>query len=367
MSGFAFPIHQKDVTKTVKPKHLVPWAPRASWDGWFAICIFPPDSGMRWLKAHLYRCICKPGRRPLAAVEGFGDRSEMLITWGTEEGVEVHSFEVDAGGIVASSSPLRVELWDHFLLEGDAPNYIMSFKLPDGKTEARFTFETGWPIWWSRWGRILNYVGQHAAVRSTLIREGKDEMQAGIEESRLEGEREGFGVMEHVCGVSLPFDFTRVLPVHYHWDVLAFHTSGSPFDSAAGLSIGRKGKNRVELRAAAQLPGCLPEAMKGLRPRYIEVNRETSKDGQERMIPVRWEGVLSSRSGRFRYEAHASTPVAAIIPGGGMLGFDFEGEWRPSNRGRKASGDTKATTWRGTGFSEYGDFSGLLVELASGT
>jgi len=347
MPGFAFPVNQKDVTKVVKPEHLVPWAPRASWDGWFAIAIFPQGSGIRWLKAHLYRCVCKPGRKPLAAVEGFGDRSEMLITWGTERTVEVHSFEVDAEGIEALSSPLRIELRDRFLLEGDAPSYTLFFKLPDEKTEARFTFEAGWPIWWSRWGKILNYVGQHSHVRAALTHRGDPGMKA---------EQEGFGVMEHVCGISLPFDFTRVLPLHFHWDVLAFHTPGSPFDSAAGLSIGRKGENLIELRAAAQLPGQSPQAMRGLRPCYLEVTRETDEEGRERMIPVRWEGILGNRSGRFHYEARASTPVAPILPGGGFLGFEFEGEWRPSNAGGQAPMDAGRETWKGTGFSEYGDF-----------
>lgn len=74
------------------------------------------------------------------------------------------------------------------------------------------------------------------------------------------------------------------------------------------------------------------------------------------MTPLRWEGTLRSRDGIFRYRASAATPVAGNIPGGGMLGFDFEGDWR---RPGYAS-----SRWQGTGFTEYGDFSGRLVNLA---
>ena len=39
-----------------------------------------------------------------------------------------------------------------------------------------------------------------------------------------------------------------------------------------------------------------------------------------------------------------------------MLGFEFEGEWVPSKG--------PSEPWKGTGFSEYGDFSGKLADLA---
>ena len=345
MIQIALPVNSKDVSKTVKPEHLVPWVPRCSWDGWFAIAIFPPGSPVRWLKAHLFHRACKPGRHPFAAVEGLDETSEILIAWATEENVQVLQREVETKSLAASSSPLRVALEGRFLLEGEAPRYSMTFQLPEDRAVARFDFETGWPIWWSRWGRLLSYVGQHSAVRVCLDRPG------------LKQDVEGFGVMEHVCGISMPFDFTRMLPLHYHWDVLSFHTSGSPLNSAAGLSIGRKGDTLIKLRAAARLPGRSTEAMQGLSVRYLEVSRARGPDGKEFMVPIRWQGTLRSAGGTFGYTARSVTPLAEIIPAGGMLGFDFQGAW-------EAPGERHAS-WEGTGFTEYGDFSGRLVKLSS--
>lgn len=345
MVEFGLPVMQSDVNKPVRPEHLVPRAPRSSWDGWFAIAIFPDDSPVRWLKAHLFRRACRPGWHPLAAIEGLDERSEMLIAWAGAEGVEVLERGVEGETPEASSSPLRVSLEGRFLLEGTAPRYSMAFSMPGGQAGARFSFEAGWPIWWSRFGRALGYVGQHCATSVSLDHEAS--------EKKLEG----FGVMEHVCGISLPFDFTRLLPFHYHWDVLAFHTPGSPFDSAAGLSIGRRGETILRLKAAARLPGGRPEAMRGLSVRYLELSRTKNSHGAEIVVPVRWEGAMRGREGEFRYTAGSSTPVAPILPGGGMLGFDFEGEW--------VSPVTGVEAWRGTGFTEYGDFSGRLLDLSS--
>lgn len=344
MIQVALPVNSKDVSKTVKPEHLVPWVPRSSWDGWFAISIFPPGSPVRWLKAHLFHRACKPGNHPLAAIEGLDEKSEMLITWATGEEVRVLQHEVDAQTLTGCSSPLRVALDGRFLLEGTAPHYTMTFDLPEDRTTVRFDFEAGWPIWWSRWGRLLHYVGQHSAVKVKLDQPGQII------------ETEGLGVMEHVCGISLPFDFTRMLPLHYHWDVLSFNTPGSPLDSAAGLSIGRKGQTLIKLRSAARFPGRPSEAMQGLSVRYIEVSRARGVDGKDFMVPVKWEGTLRSSRGSFVYTARALTPVAEIIPAGGMLGFDFQGQW-------EAPGEPPIS-WEGTGFTEYGDFSGRLVNLA---
>lgn len=40
MFSLNVPVNPRDVSKKVKPDHLVPWIPRASWDGWFVIAIF---------------------------------------------------------------------------------------------------------------------------------------------------------------------------------------------------------------------------------------------------------------------------------------------------------------------------------------
>jgi len=160
-----------------------------------------------------------------------------------------------------------------------------------------------------------------------------------------------------VCGASLPLDFTRALPFHCHGDVLAFHTPGSPTDSAAGLSIGRGGETLLELRAAARLPGRPAEAVRGLRVRHPETEVRQDRRGKDFLAPVRWPGELRRPHGRFRREARAATPLADILPAGGMLGFDFSGAWSAPGGGRRE--------WEGTGFCEHGDFSGKLAGRTS--
>jgi len=333
----------------VDPKYLTPLAPRAAWDGWFAIAMFPAGSPLRWLKAHAYRRDDEPGRFPFSLVEGMGEQTEVMIAWANADEVEVKVSVVEPEPLTAAASPLRVALGESFLLEGKAPDYRMTFTLPANRGCASFNFRTGWPIWWAKFGPMLQYVGQHSGVSVDFP--SRSVSGNGSETLALDG----FGVMEHVAGASASFDFTGT-PLHFHWDVLAFDDAQSPFDSAAGLSIGMGGRTIVPLKAAARFPGSEARGMRGLWVKYREVTTGVDEAGNAIMVPVRWEGLMRSSQGTFRYEATAATPVAGIVPGGGMLGFDFEGRWttRGSNR----------TTLRGYGFNEYGDFSGALEQLA---
>ena len=327
-----------------EPRHWAPWAPRSSWDGWFAIAVFPKESEIRWLKAHFFRRACAPGRHPLASVEGMDAISEMLLVYATRDRqVTVHT-AVDPGALSASHEPLAVDLPGRFRLSGAPPRFAMEFTIPEGGAGARFSFEGGWPIWWAKAGRFLHYVGQHSAARVELTEGGAVRTLAGL------------GVMEHACGVSPRKDIRERLPIHFHWDVLAFHTPGSPLDSAAGLALMRKGKTCLRARAAGRLPGYGAMAMKGLEVKYLDFTTALDPEGRRVAIPVRWEGTLRHRHGVFRYAATASTPMAPRVPGGGMLGFEFTGQWKPA--------DSAPATWTGTGFAEYGDFAGHLLNLA---
>lgn len=327
----------------IDPRYLVPLAPRAAWDGWFAISIFPEGSPVRWLKAHLYSRSCSSGNYPFSLVEGIGESSEVCIMWASENDVQVRQSSLPGGKESGSVSPLMVDYDENFTLQGDWPEYSMMFALPGGQATAHFDFETGWPIWWSKFGRVLQYVGQHSRVSAKFSEEGTSL------------DLEGFGVMEHVAGGAAPFDITSALPVHFHWDVLVFEDASSPFDSAAGLSFGARGATLVPLKAAAALPGDKPRGMRGLWVRYLDATRGTGADGKDIMIPLKWEGVMRNIHGTFRYVATACTPVAKVIPGGGMLGFDFEGRW--------TTGGQRPRILRGYGFNEYGDFSGGLLRF----
>ncbi len=337
----SFPIAQSTVSKRVLPKHLLPMTPRAAWDGWFAIAIFPPDSPIRWLKAHLFHRACGPGMHPVASFEGMDAHSEMLLTWAGEKDVQIRQNDIDASALKHAENPLCVELPERFSLRGDHPDYSMEFSLSD-QARAEFHFQAHWPIWWSKWGRLLQYAGRHCGVDVKFDVDGKPMKLRGM------------GVMEHVCGLALPFDITKVSPIHFHWDVLCFDPAGAPAESAAGLSIGRNGKTLVELRAAACFPGGSARAVRGLRVRYLEIAMKSTDQG-DIAVPLRWEGAMRGRNGLFRYEAGAATPPAALIPGGAMMGFDFEGELT------RPDGSTLPLT--GVGFNEYGDFAGQLIHI----
>ena len=66
---------------------------------------------------------------------------------------------------------------------------------------------------------------------------------------------------------------------------------------------------------------------------------------QSRRVPQRWTGKMRAGANDLRYEARATTPVADVVPDGGFLGFDFEGEVR------QRTGPSRRVT--GTGFCEY--------------
>jgi hypothetical protein len=327
---------------SVENKHLLPFVPPAAWDGWFAIAIPPRASGLRWCKAHFYHRSCPAGEHPFSLLEALGEQTEVMIAWATEDEVAVHDAGLPEGTLTCFSSPLAVTYEDNFLFEGAAGGYEMSFALPGKRRSANFRFEAGWPIWWSRFGRMISYVGLHSRLSLELADEGSLKLL------------DSFGVMEHVTGAALPFDVRRV-PVSYHWDVLAFEDAASPFDSAAGLSIGVGGGTFIPLKAAACLPGARPAGMRGLWVTYHEVDLDEDALGNTIMVPVRWEGLMRNRKGTLRYEAKAATPAAGILPGGAMLGFDFECTW--------TSGGSRKTSYAGTGFCEYGDFSGRLKDL----
>ena len=226
-----------------QPRHMMPWAPRTAWDGWLAIAIFPPESAIRWIKAHFYRPAFAHGKTPLAAVEGFGETAETLLAWATGESVATYRREVETVNFTATDAPMALDLPGRFRLAGDAPEYAFNVAFPDEGVSATFDVRTGFPIWWTRVGRFLHYLGQHSEMAVTLNAGGEPTVQSGT------------GTLEHVMGAALPFDFTRALfSLHFHWDVLCFHTPDSPLDSAAGLALMRRGAHAAASEGGDAVP-----------------------------------------------------------------------------------------------------------------
>ena len=267
------------------------------------------------------------------------------MCWGSEKEAGARHRNVQPDEFQASQSPLSIRYANHFLLEGSSPHYEMRFDLPEEGASAYFTIQAGWPLWMARAGRALHYLGYHSGMEVMLKKEG-DEIPL-----------KGTGTFEHVCGVSLPFDFRNLLGVHWHWDVLAFHTPGSPSDSAMGLSIGRGGKTIWRKQAEARIPGFGTAKMKGLDVHYLKMETAHDPMGREVSVPLSWEGSMKGRQGTLNYIAKRATPMMPMVQGGGFLGFDFDASWTPKE------GDPQSLT--GTGFSEYGDFSGSLRKASS--
>jgi hypothetical protein len=337
-----FPTLQSHVTRPVKPEHLLPYSPKSSWDGWFAIGLFSAQSKIRWAKAHLFHRACRPGFHPLASFEGMDQSSEICFLVADKDNLSIMRHELDTRALSGRLEPFKVALPDRFLFCREDGKYLMNFQLPEHSASMKFQFAAEWPIWWSNGGRLLHYIGQHSSLDVEIERGGSTSKLSGM------------GVVEHVCGISLPIDVTRICPVHWHWDVLLFEGDESPKSSAAGLSIGFGGKTRIQLRAALRLPGSAPRAVRGLDVRYHSMESGEA-EGRRFAVPKKWQGTLCAAGGTFRYEAVRSTPVAAVVLGGGMTGFDFEAEWTPR------AGKTEIH--RGTGFCEYGDFGGHLPKL----
>jgi len=293
----------------------------------------------------MFRRACRKGMHPVASFEGMDSKSELMVAWSDCDRVHVHRETFGDDPVEISETPLRVELPGRFCFRGTHPDYAVDCSVAGGGVKASFTCGAGWPIWWARGGRLLQYAGQHSTVKAVLAAGGAD--------LRLDG----FGVVEHVAGAAAPVDITRVVPFGFHWDVLVFDRQVTPFDSAAGLSIIAGGRTLVALRAAAMIPGTAAEAMRGLKVEYSDLRVECV-NGREIAVPARWTGEMVSARGLFRYEARAVTPVAPLVPGGGFLGFDFEGEWRGKDGSR--------ALLTGTGFNEYGDFDGSLKNAGGG-
>lgn len=342
MTEFYFPVNQKFVNLKPSLGDLVSFKPHSSWDGWFAIAIFPQGNELLWLKAHLFMRSCGKRMHPVASFEGMDRHSELMISYAGTEALHVETRQIDTETLFSNETPFKVELGGIFKFQGAEDKYSMHFKMPGTGTVARFDFIPGWPVWWSKWGSLLHYIGQHSQVSASV--QGKD-INAGLK---------GFGVVEHVCGFSLPFDITKVMPVNYHWDVLAFHTPDAPFDSAAGLLLGYKSKVFIGLRSAAKFPGKSVKAMKGLHVTYLEIAEDDDGNGKKISRPLRWQGKMESKEGVFNYIARSSTPLAKIIPGGGMQGFIFEGELKTKTGASR--------NFTGTGFSEYGNFAGTPIK-----
>jgi hypothetical protein len=272
-------------------KHMVPRCPPAAWEAYLLVGVFPVGERLRWCKVHQFVGRARPRWHCVSAVEALDGPGETVVLVGGASGVRKHPRGADAP---------RLE-W------GPAPETHLVLEEPQVEATARVR-ELGW---WARIPRVLSYATGFGDLA------WKDE----------QGTVRGVGLVEHAWGAAVPVDVAALAPRRWQWDVLALEGGGT----MASLTLGGVGV-RVMGRAGEG------EAFAtGWRAR---VRVREWKEAEGRSVPVRWEGSMTTRAGTLRYEARASTPVAAMVPGGGFLGSSWEGTWR----GRPV---------KGTGFSEY--------------
>lgn len=284
-------------------------APPAAWEAYLLIGIFPEASRLRWCKFHVFSG-GRPGRRCLSAAEALDGPPERLLLMATADGVEQERSVLDADELERAGD----RFWVHapgVAFGGDFPELALDAP----RAKARFSASD--VHWWARLPRVLSYF----SAFGSLEWEGPDGVQRGL------------GLAEHAWGADTRLDVFRLSPRRWQWDVLALDGGGF----AAALMIG----GLVGAGSVARLPG---EKLEHGRAARVRVGAWADQRG--RRVPARWQGVLRVARGELRYEARAATPVAPTVPGGGFLGFAFEGEFR-APRGGVARGV------RGSGFTEY--------------
>jgi hypothetical protein len=281
-------------------------APPAAWEAYLLIGVFPEGSAHAWTKAHVFVGRARAGWHCLSAVEALDGPGEAVMLSANATHVQKHAWSVDETSCERARGSWHVKApglqWDGF------PASVLSVSEP-AAIEARVEAGTG--AWWARLPRVLSYFT--AFGRLTW--------------SDAAGESRGVALLERAWGADVPVDVAKLAPRRWQWDVLV----GDDGAVHAGLCVGGVG-----LRTMAR--GREDDAVATGRPMRVRVKSWRQEPG--RRVPEAWEGEMRTSAGTLRYEARASTPVAAMVPGGGFVGMTWEGKWE----GRRV---------QGTGFSEY--------------
>jgi hypothetical protein len=316
-------------------------APPADWEAFFLIGIFPAGVGLRWCKVQLFSGAPAAGGHCVSSVEGIDGEGNFTLLRGYADRVERIVRPLRPGELQVAAEGWDVRApgvgWS-----GELPALTLAIEEPAAVAETGAGTGTGTGngagtgngtgtgtgtgagtgtdqvISWVRLGRALTY---WSAPGRLLWRD------AG-------GEARGLGLVEHAWGAAIRLDLGRI-GWPWHWDVLSFEDGSY----CAGLALGALGNLRG-FQGGGRIGAGPARRMSGLKVRV-----EAWEKAEGRAVPARWKGAMRLGDGVLRYEARACTPVAAVVPDGGFLGFACEGEWQEA--GKSARG------MRGTGFCEY--------------
>ncbi len=280
--------------------------PPAAWEAYLLIGVFPDGSAHAWTKAHVFVGRARPGWHCLSAAEALDGPGETVVLSADSKRIEKHAWSVDERTCERARGAWQVKApgleWAGF------PASVLSVREP-ARIDARV--EAGSGAWWVEVPRVLSYFTAFGRVTW----------------SDAAGESRGVALLERAWGADAPLDVAKLAPRRWQWDVLV----GDDGAVHAGLWVAGVGL-RTMARAREGDPVSTGRAMR--------VRVKSWRQELGRRVPEAWEGEMRTRAGMLRYEARASTPVAAMVPGGGFVGMTWEGKWE----GRRV---------RGTGFSEY--------------
>ncbi len=310
-----------------------PRRPRGGWDGWFAIGIFPSTSAVRWLKLHAFVSDAPPGRVPVAAVEGM-EVGELIAMVGLADRTVVERAPLAASTVACDADRLGVRAAGRADWRGVFPEFAID-QGADGAVAARLRMTGHDVVRWIRAGGMLTYFGVHSTMAGEVTVDGRALPV------------DGFGIVEHAWGASLPFDPRRIARGAWQWDVLAFDEPNrrSPAAVAALASAMPLGKRLWPLAGRGRTPGGEAADRGGLRVRW-----RSARDG----LPAAWRGEVAGAGETLVYEARAVGEPARVLPHGAFFGFQFEGEVRRGAAQQRVSG---------TGYCEFADPRGDLPSL----
>lgn len=303
---------------------FLPKVSRAKWDGWFVIGIFPPESEINFLKIQIYHAKVHKNEHSLASVEGMQD-SEAVFMAGTKKKNFIHRMRFSSNDFFSKEDPFSVMAGDFKITLGTAEvkgngiscelGYSMNYRLP-----------------WLMLNRILTYVGYHGCMDAEVTLDGK-KIQA-----------KGLGILEHAFGWALKWINPRAfLRGYWHWDVLSFYENdGAQLeDGIAALCLSPFGGKNIPLRGYGKFPREDAKNLNGLVVEYLE----TDKSSSGLLYPKRWRGTVKGKNETLTYESRASNEPVSGIPGGGFMGFSYEGECKKRNGA--------STLLSGSGFTEF--------------
>lgn len=306
-------------------EEFTPRRPDGGWDGWFAIGIFPENSQVRWCKLHVFVSSARPGRKPLALIEGM-EHGELMALVGLADRTVVERAPLAESTVRYSGERLGLSAADRLDWRGGWPHFQLEHTT--GRVGARLHVAAHDPVRWIGAGRALSYFGVHGTLGGEVLLDGAALPLAGL------------GVVEHAWGASVPVDARAFVRGFWQWDVLAFHDP--PHAAVAALAVAPLGRHAIPLTGHGRTPGGELAQRRGLRVRHLE-----AKDG----LPTRWDGLVEGGGERIEYHARAVGEPARVLDHGAFFGFAFEG---------RVTRGTSTRAVSGTGYSEFADPGGVL-------